>query len=762
MAKVIGQSIRRVEDPRFLRGRGRYVADIRIPGTLDAALARSIHPHARITGVATEAALAVTGVVAVWSGKDFLHAGAIEAARRAATAFPLIAHETAHYLGEPVAIVVADSRYAAEDGCDRVEVNYEPLPAVASIDAALAPDAPKALADSPSNLAVEKVIAYGDVEAAFKEAEVRLEEEFYIARASAHALEPRGILAAPDVATGGVTVWAATQTPHWLRRFLSLFLGLPERMVRVIAPDVGGAFGTKAGNYPEDFLVPYLALKLNRPIRWLEDRHEHFVATLHGREQKHKIKIAAKRDGTLLAVDDTVWMDMGAYAAWPHVMENTARTMLGPYRLPHFKCAMRGVLTNKTPIGPYRGAGRPQGNYVMERMMDRLAETVGVDPAEVRRRNFIRAQEMPYTTPIGRVYDSGDYLEALDKTLELLGYERRREQQAQARTEGKYLGIGLAAYIEDTGGAGPYEGAAARLEMDGTVTIYSGSPSSGQSHETTFAQVAAERLSIPMDRIRIIATDTAHPSLGLGAFGSRSAGIATGAIWEACGKLAERLKELAATLLEASPQDLELAEGVVQVKGTPAKTVSFEKLGQLGNAVSLAPLPPGVLPGVEESAYRPSRPQYGNGTHAAVVEVDPDTGQVKLLAYAVVHDCGTLLNPTVVTGQIHGGVLHGIGTALFEELRYDEAGQLQNASYMDYLLPTASDLPEIVVEHVEHPSPFTPTGAKGAGEGGTIPALACVANAVEDALRPLAVRIRNLPITPDRLWEEMNKVKRLK
>ncbi len=759
MTKIIGQSIRRVEDPRFLRGEGRYVGDIRVPGMLEAAVLRSPHAHAKVRGVRTGRAEALPGVVAVLTGGMLARDGLVEAARLAGARLPIIAPETVHYVGQPVAVVVAGSRYEAEDGAEEVEVDYEPLPVVASIEAALTPHAPRVQEDVPSNIAVEKAVGYGDVEAAFREADVVVEEEFRIARAAAHALETRGILAVPDPATGGLTVWIGTQMPHAIRRALSLFLDLPERAVRVIAPDVGGAFGSKTANYPEDFLIPYLARRLNRPVRWLEDRREHFVSTLQGRQQVHRVRLAARRDGTLLAVDNTFWMDMGAYASWPHLLDRTITTLPGPYHLPHYRCAAHGVLTHKMPVGPYRGAGRPQGNFIMERMVDRLAEAIGMDPAEVRRRNFIEQKEMPYTTPLGITYDSGDYREALDKALEVAGYRRWREEQAKARSEGRYIGIGLSSYIEDTGGAGPYEAASARLEPDGSVTIYSGAPSSGQGHETTFAQVAAERLGLPVERVRVVATDTATISLGVGTFGSRSAGIATGAVWDACGKLEARMKEVAAALLEAAPEDLELVEGTVRVKGVPARAVTFEHLGQAGNAVSLnplplgaPPLPPGVFPGVEATAYMRSRAQYGNGTHISVVEVDPATGQIKLLAYAVAHDCGTLLNPTIVTGQVQGGVAHGVSTVLLEELQYDEAGQLMNGTYMDYLLPTASDLPPIVVEHLEHPSPFTPTGAKGVGEGGTIPALACVANAIEDALRPLGVRIRELPVTPDRLW----------
>lgn len=756
IAQYLGQPIRRTEDYRFLRGQGCYVGDISVPDLLEVAFLRSSHAHARVVNLRTERAKSVSGVVAVLSGKDISADDLDQKAIKAGAFFPLLVCNMAHYVGEPIALVAALSRHVAEDGCDEVEVDYEPLPVVANIEAALAAGAPFVREDVENNVAVRKEIGYGNVEAGFREAEVVIEEEFRIARAAAHALEPRGILASPDTTTGGLTIWAGTQMPHLLRRAIAQFLGLPERLIRLIAPDVGGGFGSKAGIYSEDFLIPYVAWKLKRPVRWLEDRKEHFVATLQGREQIHKIRLGAKRDGKLVAVEDTLWMDMGAYPAWPHLMENSARTLPGPYNLPHYRCIINGVVTHKTPAGPYRGAGRPQGNFVMERMMDRLAEATDLDPAEVRRRNLIRSEEMPYEHPIGRTYDSGDYRKLLDETLKLIDYSDFRKKQKQTRKEGKFVGIGLSTYIEDTGGAGAYEGALVRLEVDGSFTVYSGAPASGQGHETIFAQAVAEYFGVPMERVHVNTTDTSAPlHLGLGTFGSRSAGIAVGAIWEACKKLELRLKQLAESLLEASAEDLEIRAGGVEVKGTPSRRVTFQQIGELGNSISFAPLPPGVLPGAEATGYMRGRPQYGCGTHACVVEVQQQTGEVKLLSYAVVHDCGTLLNPMIVTGQVHGGVAHGVGTALLEELRYDENGQLQNGTYMDYLLPTAGDLPMIRVEHLEFPSPFTPTGAKGAGEGGTIPALACVANAVEDALKPLGIRIRQLPITPNRLFELM-------
>lgn len=410
---------------------------------------------------------------------------------------------------------------------------------------------------------------------------------------------------------------------------------------------------------------------------------------------------------------------------------------------------------HKTPAGPYRGAGRPQGNFVIERMMDRLAEAVGVDAPEVRRRNLIQPGAMPYRSPLGISYDSGDYPAMLARALKVSQYAWWRAEQKRLRSRGRYLGLGLAMYVEDTGSAGPYETAAVKVEPTGEVILWSGAPSSGQGHETTFAQVAAQCLSLPLESVHVAPTDTGVLSLGTGTFGSRSAGVAVAAVMEACRRLADRIKEVAAALLEVSLYDLELADGKIRVKGTPSRSLEFSDVARVGTAVGFAPLPPGVLPGLEAEALVSLPPQYGGGVHVSVVEVDPETGVIRLLSYVVVHDCGTLLNPAVVTGQVHGGVAQGISTALLEALRYDQAGQPLTATYVDYLLPTACDVPPIVVEHVEHmewPSPHTPTGAKGVGEGGTIAAPACVANAVEDALAPWGHRIRELPITPEVVW----------
>jgi carbon-monoxide dehydrogenase large subunit len=744
--KVVGRSVRRVEDDRLVRGAGRFVGDVRIPGLVEAVFVRSRYAHARLIAVRPEGALACPGVLAVVTGTELARQGIPEAARRAGAACPPLATGEVRYVGEPVAAVVAESRYLAEDAAEAVDAVYEELEVRSGVGASGAGGEASAQYD------LCRTVSYGDVDAAFRTADLVLEETFSIARAAPHPLEPRGILVAPDPVTGGYVVWAGTQMPHSLRRALSLFLHIPERAVRVIVPDVGGAFGAKAGVYPEDFLVAWLARRLGRPVRWMEDRSEHFVATLHEREQHHHIRLAATRGGVLLGVEDTFWMDMGAYALWPHLLDRTMYTIPGPYHLPHYRCTAYGVLTHKTPAGPYRGAGRPQGNFVMERMIDRLAAAVGEDPAEVRLRNLIRPEEMPCRTPLGVTYDSGDYPGMLARALAAAGYRRWREEQARRWSGPRWIGIGLAAYVEDAGSAGPYEGATVRLEPDGYVVLVSGAPASGQAHETAFAQVAAERLGLPLDRIHVAPTDTAVLPLGIGTFGSRSAGIAAGAVWEACGKLAMRLKEIAAPLLEADARDLELAEGEVRVRGAPGRALSVKELARLATTVSLAPLPPGVLPGLEATAYVRCAPQYGGGVHCATVEVDLETGMVRLLTYVVVHDCGTLLNPQVVTGQVQGGVAQGISTVLLEALRYDGAGQLLTRSYGDYLLPTVCDVPALLVEHVEYPSPHTPTGAKGAGEGGTIAALACVANALEDALRPAGGVIRQLPVTPEALW----------
>ncbi|MCL6521019.1 MAG: xanthine dehydrogenase family protein molybdopterin-binding subunit [Firmicutes bacterium] len=748
----------RREDRRLLTGRGRFVGDLEVPGTLELALLRSPYAHARVRRLETGGAAALPGVAAVLDGGELER----RAPRlQAATVQPALAAGEVAYAGQPLVAVVAADRYRAEDALEAVEVAYEPLPVVAEARRALEEDAPRSLLARPSNLCSERTVAYGDVEAALAEAEVVVEEELAIGRATAQPLEGRAILAVPE-ATGGLTVWAAHQAPHQLRAVLAAALGLEERLVRVVTPDVGGGFGVKNGVYPEDLLAAWLALETGRPVRFLEDRREHFLSINHEREQLHRVRLAARRDGRLLALDDELLSDVGAFPPRIPIGLVTATAMPGPYHLPAFRCRVREVFTNKVPIGPYRGAGRPQGNFVMERMMDRLARRLGMDPVELRRRNLIRPEEMPYATGIpyrggaGRVvYDSGDYPEALRRAVERAEVEAWRAEQERARREGRWLGVGVAVYVEDTGG-GPFETATARLDPSGRIVVASGSPAQGQGHETTFARVAAEALGVEEERVTVVASDTAQVPAGIGTFGSRGVAMGGSAVHEAAAELRRRILQAASRLLEAGEHDLRLEEGQVRVQGVPGLRLSLAELVRRLRAGEVQEEGRALVDLEATAAFAPGAPTFADGAHVAVVEVDAETGAVRVLRYVVVHDCGHMIDPPLVEGQVRGGVMYGLSGALLEELVYDGQGQLLTSTLADYPLPSAVEMPRVEIDHLESPSPLNPLGAKGAGEGGTIPALAALANAVEDALAPLGVVVRRLPMTPARVraWIE--------
>jgi carbon-monoxide dehydrogenase large subunit len=744
--RYTGRSVPRREDPRLLTGRGLYTGDLRLPGMVDAAFVRSPHAHARLQAVDVAAARAREGVLAAVTAADMG-----PAARGAG--IPALAAGAVHYVGQPVAAVVAADRYVAEDGADAVVASYEPLPAVVDLEAALAEGAPLAREGLANNLAQRWEAKYGDWSAAVAAADMIVKEDLVIHRAAGHPLEGRALVAAPDPASGGLIAWAAVQSAHGFRSGLCAALGLPEHRVRVITPDVGGGFGVKNGVYPEDVVVAWLALHLRRPVRWLEDRREHFLGCVHEREQVQHLEAAVRRDGTVLGVRARVVADVGPYAFRGSFIGNTTlATLPGPYRIPVYDGACDVVFTNKVPTGPYRGAGRPQGNFAMERLMDAVARATGLDRAEVRRRNLIRPSEMPYRRELpggGRVYDTGDYVACLDLALERADAAGFPARQAAARAQGRYLGLGIAVYNEDTGG-GPFESARVRMEPSGRVVCATGSPSQGQGHETVWAQLLADELGVPVEDVTVIGSDTAAVPMGIGTFGSRSAAVAGGAVTTAGRRLADKIRRLAAGRLEARPEDLVLAHGRVEVRGAPGRGLAMAEVARMAHGGAL---PPGMDPGLEETVYfRPERQTFANGAHVVEVEVDPATGGVRFHKYTIVHDCGTLLNPMLVEGQIHGGTMYGLSTALLEEIAYDGSGQLLTATFMDYLLPTTMDVPHMDVTHLESPTPLNPNGAKGAGEGGTIPALAAVASAVEDALRPLGGPVvRELPLTPPRV-----------
>jgi aerobic carbon-monoxide dehydrogenase large subunit len=778
-AKYFGASVKRREDPRYLRGEGRYVDDIKLPGMLHAAFVRSPHAHARITAIRTEAARRLPGVAHVFTFADLERwmkplplFGAIPpglAARVAVTMRQIgqlaMCRDEARHVGEIVAMVLAASRALAEDGCELVEVDYEPLPVLADVVAAAKPGAPVLYPEWGDNVALSFKTGFGDVEAAWRQADARVRERLVIPRYVGMPIETRGVVAQWDPRDQSLVTWNGTQVVHFVQQGLVAALGLPPHKIRVIAPDVGGGFGTKANGYPEDLLIPAAAITARRPVKWTEDRREHMMGSAHARAQVHDIEIAARRDGTMLAVRDRIWVDLGAYNSWGIVLPyNTVAHLLGPHRVPNLDVECRGVVTTKTPNAPYRGAGRPETVFAMDRIVDCLARELSMDPAELRRRNYLSEADMPYEIQLPYrdgnplVYDSGDFKAGLEAALRAVDYDALRAEQVALRTKGVYRGIGLSGYVEGTA-IGPYEGATVRLDSSGRAVVATGACSQGQGHETSFAQIAADTLGIPLDWVTIVGGDTAAIPFGVGTFASRSAVNAGSSIHEASGRVREKIVAAAAALLEAAPADIEVADGVVSVRGVPASVTPIANV--IRAAIPTFAKPGVASPDFEATVYH-HQPTvtYTSAVHVAVVEVDPGTGAVKLLRYLVAHDCGRLINPIIVEGQIHGGVAQGVGGGLLEEMVYDEQAQLLTGTFMDYLVPTAMEVPEIETVHLEYPSPRNPLGIKGIGEGGAISPPAALANAVEDALAPWGVRVTRTPLGPSVVLGLLEKAER--
>jgi carbon-monoxide dehydrogenase large subunit len=766
-AKYFGASVPRREDPRLLRGEGRFVDDIKLPGMLHAAFVRSPHAHARIRAVRTDAARRLAGVAHVYTVADLARwlkplplfgavpaglAARVDVTMRQAPQLPMC-RDTVRHVGEIVAMVLAPSRALAEDACELVEVDYELLPPVTDMLAAAEPGAPLVHPEWKTNVAVEFATGFGDVAAALAAADVRVKERFHVQRYVGMPIETRGVVARWDARDQSLTAWNGTQVVHFVQQGLAAALDLPAHKVRVIAPDVGGGFGTKANGYPEDLLIPAAAVASRRPVKWTEDRREHMMASAHARHQVHEIEIAARRDGTMLAVRDRIWVDLGAYNSWGIVLPyNTVAHLLGPHRVPNLHVECRAVVTNKTPNAPYRGAGRPESVFAMDRIVDCLARGLGMDPAELRRRNYLTAADLPYELHIPYrdgnplVYDSGDFRANLDAALAAIDYEALRREQMELRARGIHRGIGLSGYVEGTA-IGPYEGAAVRMDASGHVVVATGAASQGQGHETSFAQVAADALGVPLDWVTVVGGDTAAIPFGVGTFASRSAVNAGSSIHVAATRVREKLTLAAAALLEAAAEDIEISDGIAAVRGAPGSAVPLGRVIQA--SLPTFAKPAAVSPDFEATVYH-HQPTvtYTSAVHIAHVEVDAGTGAVRLLRYVVAHDCGKLINPVIVEGQIHGGVAQGVGGGLLEEMVYDEQGQLLTGTFMDYLVPTATELPAIETVHLEYPSPRNPLGIKGIGEGGAISPPAAIANAVEDALRPFGVRVTRAPLGP--------------
>lgn len=764
-ARLIGAQVQRQEDPRLITGKGHYVDDIVLPGMLQAAFVRSSHAHAVIVSIDTATARGMPGVHGVFTLADLGPAVARDrmpqtapspAIKRSMTQF-VLARDEVCYVGEAVVIVVADTRHQAEDAAARVVIDYNVLPAV--VDCRQAQDG-KALAHqgTADNLAARLAVGFGDVDAAFAAAPHKVSLSLHQHRGVAHSMEGRAVLAAVDALSGKLTLWSATQSPYMVRRFLARVLDLDEQDLRVIAPDVGGGFGPKAVFYPEEAAIAAAALRLNRPVKWAEDRKEHFVATTNQRDQHWQMDVAFDDTGKIHGIRGHVQHDNGAYLPYGLILAATSLAPFpGAYALPALQMTLDVIYTNTTPTTPVRGAGRPNAIFAIERAVDRVADHLGLDPAEVRRRNFVRADQFPYVTGMKArdgspvAYDSGDYAACLDKALEMADMAGFVARQDAARKDGRYLGIGIASFIEDTG-LGPFEGATVRVTPQGRVQVLTGAASQGQGHATTLAQVVADGLGVDLASVSVISADTERFPYGAGTIASRIAVTAGSSAHLAAAKVRDKVLRYASDKLEVAEADLELSGGFVHVAGVPEMKISLGEValalaGTVGQRV-----PSGLEPGLEATAYFESTATpHSSGTTVAEVEVDIETGAVTLLNHVIVHDCGKVIHPGIVDGQITGGVVHGIGNALFEDMIHDAQGQPVSTNFGEYLLPTAPEMPPIRIGHLETLSPLNPLGVKGAGESGTIPAIPAVIRAVEHALAPFGAQISRYPLNPERI-----------
>ena len=770
----IGRSMLRREDRRLLLGHGQYVDDLVLPRMLHAALVRSPLPHARIRSVDLRRAAAAPGVAFVLSGLELArllptvpdHQVALPSKWRTTVKHrilnpqqSLLAGDKVRHVGEAFAVVVAESRYSAEDAAALVEADLEPLPAVVDPEQALEAGAAIVHEQFGTNLIAELGAAKGDAEAALRRAPRRLARRFHHHRYAALPIECRGVVSEYAERTQSMTIWSSTQVVHWLRREAAATLGIAEARVRCVAPDVGGGFGIKGHVYPEDLLIPFLARKIGRPVKWIEDRREHLMCSCHSRDQIHDLEIGFDDDGRILGYRDRFLTDIGAFnPIGSGVMYNTIAHLAGPYRIDDFSAEAKIVTTNKVANAPYRGAGRPEAALVTERAMDLIAAELGMEPAEVRRRNMIRPEQMPYKLGIvyrdGEpiVYDGGDYPGALDKALLAIGgLDSFRQRQKAARAQGRHLGIGLGCYTEGTG-AGPFEGARIRIEPSGKIYVAGGACPQGQGMETIFAQIVADTWQVDPEDVIVALADTAAIPIGFGTVASRSTVTLSAAIHHASERLREKMVAIAANMLECAPQDLELRAGKIGVIGVPDMEVSLGRLARAAAPGWDHGRPAGIDAGLEETYYwEPPTVTWSYAVHAAIVEVDTGTGAVRLDRYAVAHDCGRVVNPMLVEGQIIGGTVQGMGGGLLERLPYDKDGQPLTGSLMDYLVPVASDVPDIAVVHLHSPSPLNPLGVKGLGEGGAIAPPVAIANAVCDALAPFGAEFNTTPVMPQQI-----------
>lgn len=766
--KYVGKAMKRKEDPRLIQGISRYVDDFRLPEMHHAAFVRSPHAHAKINAMDVRKAAAAPGVVMVLTGEDVRgQIGMVPCAAQIpdmkAALRPVLALGKVRFMGEPVAVVVATSLYAARDAAELVDVDYDPLPAVVDPEKAFTKGATLLYDQFADNVAYRWELEGGDVKKAFAKADRVIKQRMLNQRLIPVAMEPRGVLADYKAGEQHLTVWSATQIPHLLKTQIAAMLSMNETSVQVIAPEVGGGFGSKLNVYAEEALVAYLSVKLGKPVKWMESRRENFQTAIHGRDQINDVEIAVKKDGTLLGLRVKVIADLGAYyqLLTPLIPTLTGLMMCGSYKVPAVRVEITGVLTNKMATDAYRGAGRPEATYLVERIMDLIAAELKKDPAEVRRRNFPKPKEFPYATPTGLVYDSANYEKCLDTALKLSGYSKLRKEQEAARKKGRYLGIGLSSYVEVCGmgpssamPAGGWESGTVRIEPTGKITVLTGASPHGQGQETTFAQLAADMFGIEPDDVRIVHGDTAAVPYGIGTFGSRGTAVGGSAMYKSLEKLRAKMATIAGFLLKEKPEKLVFSERKIFSKSSPRKSLGF--LEVVGAAYVAKTLPPGVEPGLEATTFfEPPNFVFPFGTHICVVEVDAETGDVKLLQYTAVDDCGNVINPLLVNGQIQGGIVQSVGQALFEEAVYDENGQLITGELMDYAIPRAADLPRFTLDRTVTPSPVNPMGVKGVGEAGTIGATPALINAVVDALAPFGVRHVDMPAKRERVWRLM-------
>ncbi len=773
LPKLVGERVKRREDPRLIQGRGTYVDDIAVVGMQHLAFKRSDVPHARIRSIDTSAAAAIEGVEAVFTGAQIAE---ILGPMPIGTPFPspehrAVAVDTVRYTGEPVAVVVASDRYIARDAADAIVVQYDQLPAVVDPEVAMTgtptvihPDFPNnlavALVPSGTGVAADGSVDDSAIDAAFAKAEVVVSQRMINQRLAPTAMEARGVVAHYEPGKGTMTIWSSTQNPHILRTFIAALSGMGQDQVRAIAPEVGGGFGCKINIYGEEYVAAAISKRLGVPIKWVEDRSEAFVATIHGRDIIGYIDLAAKRDGTVLGLKFRLIADIGAYNMLLTAAIPTLTMMManGTYNIPAVRATLTEVFTNKTPTDAYRGAGRPEATYFLERAMDMLAIELRMDPAELRRKNLIKPEQFPFTTQTGAIYDSGDYEKALDAALKTAEWDRLKAERDAARAKGRLVGLGLSMYVEVCGfgpssslPTGGWEHSQVTVERDGRITATTGASPHGQGNETTFAQMLADQFGVPYEHVSILHGDTGVVKQGIGTFGSRSQAVGGAALNLAGAKVKTKMAKFAAALLEAHEDDLVFQNGTISVKGVPASAKSFASVAAY--AYVPVPLPPGLEPGLSDEAFfEPSNNTYPFGCDIAMVEVDRETGEPTLLKLVAVDDAGNLINPLIVEGQIHGGLAQGIGQAMIEEVVYGDDGQLLTGSLMDYAIPRAIDFPRFELEATVTPTPVNPLGAKGVGEAGTLGATPCIVNAVVDALSGFGVRHIDMMLRPEKLW----------